>query len=62
MSGFQIESEMQCPWCFEWIPAFVDPSQDEQSYIEDCSVCCRPIQVSAVCSDGELVSLDAARS
>jgi hypothetical protein len=29
----------------------------EQSYFEDCSVCCRPMIVSYSASDGELVSL-----
>ncbi len=62
MSGYQIESEIQCPWCHEEIPVLVDPSVEHQKYIEDCSVCCRPIQVYATCEEGELVSLDVARS
>ena len=60
--GFQIECEIQCPWCFESIPAVVDPSQEDQTYIEDCSVCCRPIQIRARCEDEELASIDAERS
>jgi len=62
MSNLQIETETQCPWCFEEIAVLIDPSVETQSYIEDCSVCCRPIQISATCEEGELVSLHADRS
>lgn len=43
-----------CPYCGESIEIVVDLSVDQQSYIEDCSVCCRPIifQVS-VDADGD---------
>ena len=34
----------QCPYCWEQISVLVDPSVPQQSYIEDCEVCCRPIQ------------------
>lgn len=40
-----------CPYCGEAIDIVVDLSVDEQSYIEDCSVCCRPITFS-VAVDG----------
>lgn len=33
----------QCPYCGERAEALLDLSQDEQRYIEDCPVCCRPI-------------------
>ena len=36
---------VQCPCCGEWIDILVDCSLPEQSYIEDCQVCCRPINV-----------------
>jgi hypothetical protein len=33
-----------CPHCGEAIDTFPDPGGGEsQEYIEDCSVCCRPI-------------------
>jgi hypothetical protein len=62
MTGNQIETETQCPWCFEQIPVLIDPSVDDQTYVEDCSVCCRPILVNARCEEGELISLQADRS
>ena len=36
---------VQCPYCWETIEIVIDPSESEQHYIEDCSVCCRPIQL-----------------
>jgi hypothetical protein len=37
--------QVQCPYCGESIELEVDGSAGEQGYIEDCSVCCRPIEV-----------------
>lgn len=37
------ESTLECPYCAESITIDVDCSVSEQSYIEDCHVCCRPI-------------------
>jgi Cysteine-rich CPXCG len=36
---------IQCPYCGESIELLVDTSIDHQHYIEDCSVCCRPIEL-----------------
>ncbi|MEH6502264.1 MAG: CPXCG motif-containing cysteine-rich protein [Cycloclasticus sp.] len=38
--------EYQCPYCGETIDAWIDTSQGSQQTIEDCSVCCRPIELS----------------
>jgi len=32
-----------CPYCWQELEIQVDPSVPEQSYVEDCEVCCRPI-------------------
>jgi hypothetical protein len=37
--------ELACPYCGESIPLRVDLSSGSQSYIEDCQVCCQPIQI-----------------
>ncbi|EPR69355.1 hypothetical protein ADICYQ_1600 [Cyclobacterium qasimii M12-11B] len=37
----------------------LDPSIPEQNYIEDCEVCCNPIQVSYQIREGELESFEA---
>jgi hypothetical protein len=46
-----------CPHCGEPIELTLDLSVPEQSYIEDCSVCCKPMLVSVVAVDGELTEL-----
>ncbi len=36
-------AEYTCACCGEINSTFIDPSQgDQQTYIEDCQVCCRP--------------------
>jgi hypothetical protein len=43
---------IDCPYCGEQIEILADSSIAEQSYIEDCSVCCRPINLHLV-SEGD---------
>ena len=38
------EVEVSCPYCGEVFTALIDSSAGEQSYIEDCQICCNPIQ------------------
>ena len=38
-------TEVQCPYCGENFLTFVDLSAGDSEYIEDCQVCCRPIQL-----------------
>ena len=40
----------------------VDPSVREQTYIEDCEVCCRPIRVQVEARRGSLVRFEADRA
>ena len=35
---------VQCPYCGERLETRVDLTNDEPSYIEDCQVCCQPIE------------------
>ncbi len=42
---------IDCPYCGEQIEILADSSIPEQSYIEDCSVCCRPINLHLVSED-----------
>jgi hypothetical protein len=38
-----IEVAVQCPYCWQGITLLIDGSVESQEYIEDCEVCCRPI-------------------
>jgi hypothetical protein len=48
----------QCPYCGETIELAIDCSVAEQEYIEDCYVCCRPIQVVAYINDEGIPSIN----
>lgn len=43
-----------CPYCGETIELLGDASVDAQTYIEDCGVCCRPIECRTKVEGGEL--------
>lgn len=45
MSPDPIEHVFTCPYCWEEITMVLEPRFEEQAYIEDCEVCCRPIEV-----------------
>jgi hypothetical protein len=53
------EQTLYCPCCGENIHVVLDLSVPEQSYVEDCSVCCRPILLSYSSLAGELLELAA---
>jgi len=36
---------IQCPYCGERLETRVDLTAGEREYIEDCEVCCRPIEL-----------------
>jgi hypothetical protein len=46
--------ESECPYCGEPLTLWVDESAGRrQAYVEDCVVCCRPIEVDVSVADGE---------
>ncbi len=38
------ESSIYCPYCGESIDVLLNPEDVGVDYIEDCQVCCRPIE------------------
>jgi hypothetical protein len=44
------ENTISCPYCGELITILVDRSVKTQQYIEDCQVCCRPIDIQVIVS------------
>lgn len=52
------EIVVDCPTCGESIALDVDTTGGvEQSYVEDCSVCCRPMEVLVRCAPGRIVAI-----
>lgn len=56
------EQFFTCPYCWQTISVLLDLSVREQTYIEDCEVCCRPVQIHYVTSRRELAAFDAERA
>jgi transcription elongation factor Elf1 len=52
------ERTFTCPYCWEQISVFLDPSVREQTYIEDCEVCCRPMHIEYRAKHGNIVSFN----
>ena len=48
-----------CPHCGERISMLLDLSSGYQRYIEDCEVCCNPIEISYQAEEGRIVSFQA---
>jgi hypothetical protein len=49
---------IQCPYCGESYETVVDASAGSQRYVEDCAICCRPIEIALrVGDDGELLEV-----
>jgi len=55
----QEDAKITCPFCWESLTILLDLSLPEQDYIEDCQVCCQPINITYTSDDGVLTSLNA---
>lgn len=54
-----MEHFFTCPYCWERISMVLDPDEEASEYIEDCEVCCRPIEISFSFSAETLIGFDA---
>lgn len=54
-----MEHYFECPYCGEQISMVLDLSVDRQTYVEDCEVCCNPIEISYAVEEQELSSFTA---
>ena len=49
-----IPATITCPFCWESIEILTDPSVTAEEYIEDCQVCCNPINIAVTtAADGQ---------
>jgi len=49
-----LEHFFQCPYCWEEISMLLDTSVRQQTYIEDCEICCNPIHITVAFEENEL--------
>ena len=54
----QISETIRCPFCGQGFELMIDTSVTFQQFTTDCEICCRPLEVSAECEPGEVLSLD----
>ena len=52
------EHFVTCPHCWEQISILIDVSvSGRQSYVEDCEVCCNPLDFKIAISQGEVLDI-----
>ncbi len=54
-----LEHFFQCPYCWEEISMLMDTSVTKQTFVEDCEVCCNPIEVTLQFRSNELIAFEA---
>ena len=60
--GLEPFADVQCPYCGETLTVRLDLSAGSQSYVEDCQVCCQPMQMSVRADEhGTLAAVSAER-
>jgi hypothetical protein len=61
--GLEPFADIICPYCGEVMTTRLDLSAGSQAYVEDCQVCCQPMQISvSVADDGTLQGVGADRT
>jgi transcription elongation factor Elf1 len=54
-----MEHFFTCPYCWQEISMVLDISETHQSYVEDCEVCCKPIEVEYTLQDETVSEFEA---
>ena len=53
-----LEHFFQCPYCWEEISFLLDSSVFSNEYVEDCEICCNPIETSVKFENEVLISFE----
>ncbi len=60
LMNIEQDRTVACPYCGKPVGVVIDCTIPVQEFVEDCQVCCSPIQFSvSVDEDGEIVELQA---
>jgi transcription elongation factor Elf1 len=54
-----VEHFFTCPYCGEQISMVIDLSVRQQTYVEDCEVCCNPIEITCKVKDDSIDGFNA---
>ena len=58
MQDSLLERRIRCPFCDAPMTVLLDISAGGQDYVEDCQVCCQPMNIRFEVHDDEILSLD----
>jgi len=62
MTNLLTPSSIHCPYCGEQLEILIDGSAGNQDYVEDCQVCCSPIDICVqIDSAGQIVDIRSKR-
>ncbi len=56
-----IEHFFICPYCWQEISMLLDPDMRGEKYVEDCQVCCNPIEICFWIEADEVTRFEAVR-
>lgn len=63
MTNLLTPSSIHCPYCGEKLAILIDGSAGNQDYVEDCQVCCSPIDITVqIDSAGQIVDIRSKRN
>ncbi len=55
-------TDIQCPYCGESLEILIDCSTGSLNYIEDCQICCAPIEIAVeIATSGQLIAVQCKR-
>jgi transcription elongation factor Elf1 len=54
-----VEHAFTCPFCGAEISMVLDLSVQRHTYVEDCEVCCNPLEISYTVEDDAIVDFEA---
>lgn len=57
-----VETRIRCPHCAQSMEVVLDLSAGSQSYVEDCQICCQPMQICFEVDDDQLQGLQVDRA
>lgn len=62
MQEYLKTADIQCPYCGEMLEISIDCSAGSQEYVEDCQICCAPIEIAVkVGASGQLIAVQGKR-
>ena len=53
-----VEHFFQYPYCWKHISMLLGSSVSEQTFIEDCEICCNPIEVQVLFQNEQLIQFE----